>query len=74
MDEALGFAPDAAIRCREFRIGCIGAGFIMADVQLAAYQASRLPRGRHRLPHAGACRRRGAALGHPAGSTPRPRR
>ena len=37
MDEALGFAPDAAIRCREFRIGCIGAGFIMADVHLAAY-------------------------------------
>ena len=43
MDEALGFAPDAAIRCREFRIGCIGAGFIMADVQLAAYREAGFP-------------------------------
>lgn len=43
MDEALGFAPDAAIRCREFRIGCIGAGFIMADVQLAAYRGAGFP-------------------------------
>lgn len=31
------FEPDPPIRCREFRIGCIGAGFIMADVQLDAY-------------------------------------
>ena len=37
MDAALGFLPDAAVRCRDFRIGCIGAGFIMADVHLAAY-------------------------------------
>lgn len=31
------FTPDAEIRCRDYRIGAIGAGFIMADVQLAAY-------------------------------------
>lgn len=30
-------APDPEIRTRHYRIGCIGAGFIMADVQLAAY-------------------------------------
>lgn len=38
-----GFEPDAAIRCREFRIGCIGAGFIMADIQLSAYAAAGFP-------------------------------
>ena len=37
MADALGFEPDVPIRCRDYRIGCIGAGFIMADVQLAAY-------------------------------------
>jgi hypothetical protein len=31
----LEFKPDPDIRCRDYRIGCIGAGFIMADVQLA---------------------------------------
>ena len=34
------FAPDAEIRCRDYSIGCIGAGFIMADVQLSAYSAA----------------------------------
>lgn len=43
MDEALGFAPDVAVRCRDFPIGCIGAGFIMADVQLAAYADAGFP-------------------------------
>lgn len=38
-----GFEPDAAIRCREFTIGCIGAGFIMADIQLSAYAAAGFP-------------------------------
>jgi predicted dehydrogenase len=38
-----GFVPDAPIRCRRFRIGCIGAGFIMADVHLAAYAAAGFP-------------------------------
>jgi predicted dehydrogenase len=35
--DSLGFTPDVAVRCKRFRIGCIGAGFIMADVHLAAY-------------------------------------
>jgi predicted dehydrogenase len=43
MDAAFGFSPDPPIRCREFRIGCIGAGFIMADVQLAAYADAGFP-------------------------------
>lgn len=37
------FQPDAPIRCRDYRIGCVGAGFIMADVQLAAYQRAKFP-------------------------------
>lgn len=35
--------PDAPIRCRDYRIGAIGAGFIMADVQLAAYREAGFP-------------------------------
>ena len=31
------FVPDQPIRARDRAIGCIGAGFIMADVHLAAY-------------------------------------
>jgi predicted dehydrogenase len=37
------FQPDPEIRCRDFKIGCIGAGFIMKDVQLAAYQTAGFP-------------------------------
>src|SRR6476660_2973631 len=37
------FQPDPEIRCRDFKIGCIGAGFIMNDVQLAAYQKAGFP-------------------------------
>ncbi|MFL5332134.1 MAG: Gfo/Idh/MocA family protein [Geminicoccaceae bacterium] len=43
MGDALGFAPDAAIGCRDYKIGCIGAGFIMADVHLAAYVEAGFP-------------------------------
>ena len=43
MRDAHGFVPDAPVGCREFRIGCIGAGFIMADVQLAAYAEAGFP-------------------------------
>ena len=43
MTDALGFLPDPPIRCRKYRIGCIGAGFIMADVQLAAYAEAGFP-------------------------------
>jgi predicted dehydrogenase len=37
------FVPDPPIRCRDFRIGAIGAGFIMADVHLASYQQAGFP-------------------------------
>jgi predicted homoserine dehydrogenase-like protein len=43
MANALNFEPDPQIRCREFEIGCIGAGFIMADVQLSAYATAGFP-------------------------------
>ncbi|MGH7120034.1 MAG: Gfo/Idh/MocA family protein [Acetobacteraceae bacterium] len=43
MNDALGFEPDAPIRRRDVPVGCIGAGFIMADVQLAAYAEARFP-------------------------------
>jgi len=43
MSDPLNFEPDPPIRCREFKIGCIGAGFIMADVQLSAYATAGFP-------------------------------
>lgn len=43
MSDALGFEPDAPIRRRDIPIGVIGAGFIMADVQLAAYAEAGFP-------------------------------
>ena len=43
MTDAQGFVPDAPIGCRGFKIGCIGAGFIMADVHLAAYAEAGFP-------------------------------
>src|ERR1700722_4458137 len=43
MAELSNFETDPSIRCREFKIGCIGAGFIMADVQLLAYAKAGFP-------------------------------
>ena len=43
MADAMGFQPDVEVRCRDYRIGCIGAGFIMADVQLLAYHEAGFP-------------------------------
>ncbi len=43
MSDYEGFSPDPQIRCRAYRVGCIGAGFIMADVQLAAYRRAGFP-------------------------------
>lgn len=37
------FMADPEIRCREYRIGAIGAGFIMADIHLVAYQWAGFP-------------------------------
>lgn len=33
----MSFVPDPEVRCRDFAIGCIGAGMIMAECHLAAY-------------------------------------
>jgi predicted dehydrogenase len=38
MSEARGFVPDPQVRARDFKIGCIGAGMIMAECHLAAYK------------------------------------
>jgi predicted dehydrogenase len=38
MADALGFKPDVEVRCRDYTVGCIGAGMIMAEVHLAAYK------------------------------------
>jgi predicted dehydrogenase len=38
-----GFEPDVKVRTREYRIGCIGAGMIMAECHLAAYDAAGFP-------------------------------
>jgi predicted dehydrogenase len=38
-----GFEPDVKVRTREYRIGCIGAGMIMAECHLAAYHAAGFP-------------------------------
>ena len=74
MADAMGFAPDAAIRCRDYRIGCIGAGFIMAECHLAAYHEAGFPvvaiaSRTHEQGRGGR-----QALGHRPRSTTRPRR
>ena len=38
MADAKGFKPDVDIRVKEYRIGAIGAGMIMAECHLAAYK------------------------------------
>ncbi len=43
MPNAKGFKPDIDIRCRDFKIGCIGAGMIMAECHLAAYKEAGFP-------------------------------
>lgn len=41
--EADRFAPDVTVRTRALRIGCIGAGMIMAECHLAAYREAGFP-------------------------------
>ncbi|MCJ8519199.1 putative dehydrogenase [Pseudorhizobium tarimense] len=43
MQTTNGFAPDPPVRVRGFRIGCIGAGMIMAECHLAAYKEAGFP-------------------------------
>ena len=42
-DAAMGFAPDVTVRNRDYRIGCVGAGMIMAECHLAAYKEAGFP-------------------------------
>ncbi|MDO9397418.1 MAG: Gfo/Idh/MocA family oxidoreductase, partial [Herbiconiux sp.] len=39
----MSYAPDVPIRTRSHRIGCVGAGAIMADQHLAAYAEAGFP-------------------------------
>ncbi|CAN7452435.1 Gfo/Idh/MocA family oxidoreductase [Rhizobium sp. LjRoot30] len=43
MSDAKGFVPDPPVRAKEFNIGCIGAGMIMAECHLAAYKEAGFP-------------------------------
>jgi len=43
MADSKGFAPDPEIRVNDLRIGAIGAGMIMAECHLAAYQEAGFP-------------------------------
>ncbi|TIL79343.1 MAG: gfo/Idh/MocA family oxidoreductase, partial [Mesorhizobium sp.] len=38
-----GFESDVKVRTREYRIGCVGAGMIMAECHLAAYKEAGFP-------------------------------
>ncbi len=38
-----GFEPDVTVRTSSYRIGCIGAGMIMAECHLAAYKEAGFP-------------------------------
>ncbi|MDE3819846.1 Gfo/Idh/MocA family protein [Sinorhizobium meliloti] len=43
MSAASGFVPDPPVRVKEYKIGCIGAGMIMAECHLAAYRQAGFP-------------------------------
>ena len=43
MANAGGFEPDVKVRVKEYKIGCIGAGMIMAECHLAAYKEAGFP-------------------------------
>jgi predicted dehydrogenase len=43
MKDAMGFAPDPAIRTNSLRVGAVGAGMIMAECHLAAYARAGFP-------------------------------
>jgi predicted dehydrogenase len=43
MSDNKGFISDPPVRVREFKIGCIGAGMIMAECHLAAYKEAGFP-------------------------------
>lgn len=43
MANAMGFEPDVKVRVKDYRIGCVGAGMIMAECHLAAYAEAGFP-------------------------------
>jgi len=43
MADAKGFEPDVKVRANEYKIGCVGAGMIMAECHLAAYKEAGFP-------------------------------
>jgi predicted dehydrogenase len=43
MADTKGFEPDVKVRTRDYKIGCIGAGMIMAECHLTAYKDARFP-------------------------------
>src|SRR5262245_28743313 len=43
MADAKGFEPDVKVRTNTLRIGCVGAGMIMAECHLAAYKEAGFP-------------------------------
>jgi hypothetical protein len=52
---SMGFEPDVKVRVKDYRIGCIGAGMIMAECHLAAHAQALEPcapshRHHHRRP------------------------
>src|SRR5215207_6459138 len=43
MAKAIEFEPDVKVRTKSYKIGCIGAGMIMAECHLAAYKEAGFP-------------------------------
>ena len=43
MAKAAKFEPDVKVRTKKYKIGCIGAGMIMAECHLAAYKEAGFP-------------------------------
>src|SRR3954463_13273107 len=43
MAKAIKFEPDVKVRTNSYKIGCIGAGMIMAECHLAAYKEAGFP-------------------------------
>src|SRR5881397_3889628 len=43
MAKDIEFSPDVKVRTKEYKIGCVGAGMIMAECHLAAYKEAGFP-------------------------------
>src|SRR3954447_5725674 len=43
MAKAIKFEPNVKVRTKSYKIGCIGAGMIMAECHLAAYRQAGFP-------------------------------